>query len=79
VTIHQIKICKSIMNVGAWNDFNIKQPEIGKNRLVCERCDVKWEDLPRDQNVNVCMMINEINRCICDKCMSEIDQSLIIQ
>lgn len=79
VTTHTIKICKRIMDVGSWNEFNIKRPEIGRNRLRCNRCKKAWMELSPDQGINICMMVKEINRCICDKCMSEIDQSLIIR
>jgi len=78
-TTHTIKLAKGIMNVGKWNEFNAKRPEIGKNRGKCERCHTAWVDLDPAGFVNICMMEKEVNRCICDKCMTEIDQKLIIK
>lgn len=78
-TNHKITLAESIMTVGKWNEFNVQRPEIGKNRGKCERCHTAWVDLPFNQNVNICMMEKEVNRCICDKCLSEIDQKLVLK
>lgn len=81
VTEHKIKLAKKMLSsVADWNKFNLKHPEMAKGRLTCDRCRIPWAQLPDDQGVNICMMLTkEKNRVICDKCLSEIDQSLIIK
>lgn len=79
VNFHQIKLCKAIMSVKNWNSFNQKNPKIGDKRLRCDRCNKAWTTLPYEGNVNLCMMHKGINKCICDTCKSEIDQTLIIK
>lgn len=80
VTTHTITIAKKMLSsVAGWNKFNLKHPEMAKGRLTCDRCRIPWTQLPDEQGVNICMMVKEKNRVICDKCLSEIDQSLIIK
>lgn len=80
VTKHTITRCKKMLStVESWNKFNLKHPDIAKGRLCCARCRTPWTQLPDDQGINICFMDKEKNRVICDKCLSEIDQSLIIK
>lgn len=79
ITTNVIKIAKKIQKVKSWNAFNGKNPDIGKSRLHCNRCKTLWTAIPEDQHIVICMMERGINMCICEECLSEIDQSLVIK
>lgn len=79
VTTHNIKLCKAVATVKDWNEYNLKNPEGPYRRFICARCKTFWSSITDNQYVSACIMDKAPNQWICDTCVSEIDQTLIIK
>jgi len=68
-----IKMIATFDTVEGWVNFHDRHPKMmGNGRRECSCCGKPWRDI-KTGNVWICIMVNKINQCICDKCADKFE------